>query len=59
MSDNDGFIRPDCESGACAEVKLRRDDVVVRNSEQPNAKIFFTYAEWQAFKDAVKSGKYD
>lgn len=59
--DNDGFIRSSfCNFGDCVEVKRSDSGIVkVRDSADPNTRLFFTSDEWSAFIAGVKNGEFD
>ena len=48
-----------CESGACVEIAVQDEAVLVRSSASPEATITFTRAEWQEFLAGAKQGLFD
>jgi hypothetical protein len=47
-------------NGACVEVAELRTLIAVRDSKDPDgAKLVFPAAEWRAFTDAVKAGRFE
>lgn len=50
-----------CASSCCVEVAIARQSgsVLVRNSQNPDARIAFSAEEWQAFLAGVKSNEFD
>lgn len=51
--------RRGCESGACIEVALHDDAVLIRSSAAPDRAITVTPDEWHAFLVAAKTGAFD
>jgi Domain of unknown function (DUF397) len=50
-----------CANSCCVEVAMVRQtgNVLVRNSQNPDAQIAFSAAEWRAFLAGVKSNEFD
>lgn len=50
-----------CASSACIEVSLdpEFDQVLIRNSTNPNVFMAFSFSDWQAFIAGVKQGEFD
>lgn len=49
-----------CESGACVGVARQGEQVLVRNTNVPEAPVArFTKQEWKAFIAGVKTGEFD
>lgn len=49
-----------CESGACVEVAITDNAVMVRNSANPDDMLATkSHSEWQEFLAAVKDGNFD
>ena len=48
-----------CENGACLEVAVQGEAVVVRSSAAPEATLTLTRAEWQEFLAGAKQGLFD
>ena len=49
-----------CANSACVEVSATPDEVVVRNSTNPEgARVAFTHDEWIAFIGGVRDGDFD
>jgi hypothetical protein len=49
-----------CEAGLCTEVAVTENEVVVRDSEDPEGPMLvFTHAAWSAFTGGVKAGDFD
>jgi Domain of unknown function (DUF397) len=48
-----------CESGACVEVAVTGEDVLVRTTVSPDAPIRLTRGEWSAFLASAKEGHFD
>lgn len=47
-----------CSDGACVEAGQDCDDVLIRDSKNPDqAPLRFTHAEWQAFVDGMRAGE--
>lgn len=54
-----GFTRSSfCEASACVEVE-RGDQVIVRNSTQPDVQVTFTAEEWRIFLQGVKADEFN
>ena len=52
--------RKACETSACVEVaSTSRGTVLVRTTQRRAVAISLTGDEWQAFKDAVKAGRFE
>lgn len=45
--------------GACVEVNIKEDVVIVRNSRKPEVIIEYTKEEWSVFIEGVKGGEFD
>lgn len=51
---------PRCESGACVEVAVDGDTVLVRSSMHPEATpVALSHDEWNVFIAGVKGGAFD
>ncbi|MCP2323811.1 hypothetical protein HDA40_002318 [Hamadaea flava] len=51
---------PRCDTGACVEVALLDDEVLVRDSKDRQGPVLrFSRAEWQAFLAGVQEGEFD
>lgn len=51
---------PRCESGACVEVSVDGDTVLVRSSMHPGvAPVTLSHDEWDAFIAGIKGGAFD
>jgi hypothetical protein len=49
-----------CSASSCLEVAFRGDDVLVRNSQDPEGLVLrFTREEWVVFVAGVKGGEFD
>jgi hypothetical protein len=49
-----------CEAAACVEVSFEGDEVLVRDSKNPNGPVLrFTREEWAAFTAGVRDGEFD
>lgn len=48
-----------CADAACVEVKIKTQQVRVRNSEFTQAELGFTYEQWREFVQMVKAGEFD
>jgi hypothetical protein len=48
-----------CESGACVEVGVLGEVVVVRSSEAPDVIFSISKAEWRDFLTGAKEGVFD
>ena len=47
-------------NGACVEVAQLRTLIAVRDSKDPDGpKLVFPAADWRAFTDAVKAGRFE
>ena len=55
-----GWIRSStCESNTCIEVLLRPDQVLIRDSKNPDgAHLEFSLSEWQTFLAGVTAGDF-
>lgn len=51
--------RRSCESGACVEIAVQGEAVMMRSSQIPEAIVSFTRAEWQEFLVQAKQGLLD
>ncbi len=49
----------ECTNGSCVEVGATQDQVLVRNSVNPNIVTTFTLEEWKVFVEGVKKGEFD
>jgi hypothetical protein len=62
MSQVDGLTwykgRP-CDSGACVEVAMTGNEVLVRSSVIPASRIILTCEEWREFLAGAKDGLFD
>ena len=61
MSQVDGlkWYKAPCESGGCVEVAVTDDEVLVRSSLLPSARITLTRDEWRDFLADAKGGRFD
>jgi Domain of unknown function (DUF397) len=48
-----------CESGACLEIAVQDEAVMLRSSVAPQSRIILTHAEWQEFLAGAKRGLFD
>jgi hypothetical protein len=48
-----------CESGACVEVAVQGESVMVRSSVAPEAILTLARAEWDAFLTGARDGMFD
>lgn len=48
-----------CDSGACVEIAVQGEAVMVRSSAVPGVIITLTRAEWQEFLAGAKQGTFD
>jgi hypothetical protein len=48
-----------CESGACVEVAVQGESVMVRSSVAPGAILTLARAEWDAFLKGARDGLFD
>ncbi|NUO58316.1 MAG: DUF397 domain-containing protein [Hamadaea sp.] len=49
-----------CGDGACVEVAVLDDEVLVRDSKDPQGPVLrFSRAEWLAFLAGVREGEFD
>lgn len=48
-----------CDSGACVEIAVEGESVLMRNSLTPEAIIALTRVEWQEFLSQAKQGLLD
>jgi Domain of unknown function (DUF397) len=49
-----------CQNGECVEIAMYRDEVVMRNSAEPNSgNVFFTPEEFGTFLKGAKAGSFD
>ena len=48
-----------CESGACVEIAVQGEVILVRSSTAPETTITLTRAEWQDFLSGAKQGLFD
>lgn len=48
-----------CESGACVEVGVLGEDVMLRSSQAPDVVLTITRAEWQEFLAGAKLQVFD
>ena len=48
-----------CESGACVEIAIQGDAVLLRSSKTPEVVVTLTRAEWHEFVGQVKQGRLD
>lgn len=46
-------------SGTCVEVAYDGPHILVRYSEDPKVRLFFTRREWECFVKGVKLGEFD
>lgn len=54
-----GFTKSSfCGPGECVEVE-RGEQVVVRNSTNPDVQVTFTADEWRVFLQGVKNNEFD
>jgi hypothetical protein len=51
--------RKRCDSGACVEIAVQDEAVMMRNSQVPEAIVTFTRAEWREFLGQAKQGLFD
>ncbi|MCU7724171.1 DUF397 domain-containing protein [Actinoplanes sp. KI2] len=47
-----------CGNAACVEVAKVDEDVLVRDSKDPDVVLRFTDQEWVSFVEGVKAGKF-
>ncbi len=48
-----------CDSGACVEVAVKGEAVMVRSSTTPEITLTLTRAEWREFLAGAKQGQFD
>ena len=48
-----------CESGACVEIALQGEVVMIRSSTTPEVTVTLTRVEWQEFLVGAKQGLFD
>jgi hypothetical protein len=48
-----------CDSGACVEIAVQGEAVMVRSSAAPEATLTLTLPEWQEFLAGAKRGLFD
>ena len=48
-----------CENGACVEIAVQGEAVMVRSSTAPEAMITLTRAEWREFLTEARQGLFD
>lgn len=48
-----------CAGGACTEVAVEKEGVLVRHSENPDLVLSFSLKEWGDFVAGVKNGEFD
>ena len=48
-----------CDSGACVEIAVQDEEVMVRSSAAPEAILTLTRAEWMEFLTGAKQGTFD
>ena len=48
-----------CEGGACAEIAVRGDVIMLRSSLSPEAIVTLTRDEWREFLAGAKDGGFD
>jgi hypothetical protein len=48
-----------CESGACVEMAVQDDSVMLRSSVAPEAILMLARAEWDAFLEGARDGLFD
>lgn len=49
-----------CDGGACVEVAVDRDIVLIRNSRQPSGPLLeYGPEEWHEFVSGIKKGDFD
>jgi Domain of unknown function (DUF397) len=48
-----------CENGACVEVAVQGESVMVRSSVAPEAILTLARAEWDAFLTGARDGLFD
>ena len=51
--------RGNCESGACVEIAVHGEAVMVRSSVAPEEIVTLTRAEWREFLDQARTGLLD
>ncbi|GAB4053603.1 DUF397 domain-containing protein [Catellatospora paridis] len=48
-----------CEGGACVEVGVSGDEVLIRRARTEEPVVVFTRGEWAAFLRSAKDGEFD
>jgi hypothetical protein len=48
-----------CDTGACVEIAVQGEAVMVRSSTAPEATLTLTRTEWQEFLAGAKQGLFD
>lgn len=48
-----------CDGGACVEIAIQGEVVMVRSSAVPESTLALTRAEWQEFLAGAKQGLFD
>lgn len=48
-----------CESGACVEIAIQGEAVLLRSSVAPDATIVLTRSEWREFLTEARQGLFD
>lgn len=48
-----------CDGGACVEVAVSGEGVILRSSQNPDTTLQMTMDEWRVFVAGVKGGDFD
>jgi Domain of unknown function (DUF397) len=48
-----------CADAACVEVAMADDEVLVRDSKNPDQALQFSRTEWSGFQDGIVNGEFD
>jgi hypothetical protein len=48
-----------CNGGQCVRIAAHGDDIVIGHTEDHDAAISYTRAEWLAFVEGIKQGEFD
>ena len=58
LTEHAEWRRGRCTSGTCVEVAKVADQVLVRDSKDPDVILSFSPDEWDAFLDAAATGEF-
>jgi hypothetical protein len=48
-----------CDHGACVEIAMAGEEVLVRSSVAPGQLLSLSHAEWREFLASAKEGRFD